>query len=371
MININLFLKIISKIMTKQNYENYWKLTVEYTDINGEKFLGTLKIIVDFIDNNDLSIYTSEKFEELQKKVNCIYPKADMGSVRKSINQFIKLGFINYHLESYHRATKDFLDARTKRKRKLIFSKIVYSNASFNSSVTEYSKQKEINFLLKTLEEVGMLHKKDVIGLMTIDIPIIPKGFLNKKEVKEVRENAEKINFIERKYNQVGYLWNFLKKLDDLIIINDILYFKEDAQVIFGEELGVKTKIRDGYLHRIYKNQLKNETDEKLGDIKCMLEKISYPSLIASHIKPFIYSEENEAYNSNNGLLLSRNMDVLFDQGYISFKDNGDIILSNKLKDDVINYLKDYRLDNMFINDERLTFLCYHRKEIFKSNQVK
>ena len=349
--------------MTKQNYEDYWKLTVEYTDINGDRFIGTLKLIVDFIDRHDVSIYEKGNFDKLQKIVNEKYPKADMGSVRKSINQFVKLGFISYQLKSYSNFTKDFLEARTNRKRKSIFSKIVYSYSSFNSSVTEFSPQKEINFLLKTLEETGKLHKKDIIGLMTVDIPSIPKGFLTIDEVKEVRDKAEKINFIDRKYNQVGYLWNFLKKLDDLIIINDELYFEEDVQI---EKIKITLSTRDTYLHRIYKNLLKEEVNEKTGDIKCMVEQLSYPSLVASHIKPFINSDESEAYDPNNGLLLSRNIDILFDQGYISFTDNGDIIFSNQLKEDVIEFLQSYKLENIFINQERLEFLDYHRKNILR-----
>jgi putative restriction endonuclease len=31
-----------------------------------------------------------------------------------------------------------------------------------------------------------------------------------------------------------------------------------------------------------------------------MVERLDYPSLVASHIKPFIVSEENEAYDPNN-----------------------------------------------------------------------
>jgi len=353
--------------MTSQNYEDYWKLTVEYSDINGEKFCGTLKTIIDFIDSNDLSQYSSEKYEQLQEEINCIYPKVDMGSVRKSINQFVKLGFINYQLKSYHEATKEFLEAKTNRKRKSIFSKIVYSNSSFNSSVTQYSGQKEINFLIKTLEEVGKLDKEDIIGLMTINILDVAKGFFNKCEVENARNHAEEIGFIKRKYNQVSYLWNFLKKLDDLVIADNILCFEEDAQVILGEKLKEKGRKRDGYLHRIYKNQLKNEAEEKIGTIKCMIENLAYPSLVASHIKPFIVSEENEAYDPNNGLLLSRNMDVLFDQGYISFDSNGNVILSPKLQSDVICHLNRYSLDSKFINSERLNYLNYHRKQVFKS----
>lgn len=353
--------------MTKQNYEDYWKLTVEYTNINDDKFIGTLQIIVDFINKNNTSKYSSEMYKQLQKIVYDKYPKVDMGSIRKSINQFVKLGFINYKLKSYNDFTIEFLEAKTNRKRRSIFSKIVYSNSSFNSSVTEFSSQKEINFLLKTLEEVGKLHKKDIVGLMTVDIPSILKGFLNKDEVNSVREKAEKISFIKRKYNQVGYLWNFLKKLDDLVIVNEELCFEEDAQVIFGEELKIRKNGRDAYLHRIYKNQLKNEVDEKLGDIKCMIERLSFPSLVASHIKPFVQSEENEAYDPNNGLLLSRNMDVLFDQGYISFEDNGKIIFSEWLKTDVVEFLKNYTLDQVFINNNRLQYFDYHRKNILRT----
>ena len=51
--------------------------------------------------------------------------------------------------------------------------------------------------------------------------------------------------------------------------------------------------------------QLKEESEDFFGDTKCMLEKLSYPVLVASHIKPFIQSNEKEAYDSNNGLLLS------------------------------------------------------------------
>ena len=35
-----------------QQYDEYWKLTVEYTDIFGAQFNNTLKVIVKFIDDN-------------------------------------------------------------------------------------------------------------------------------------------------------------------------------------------------------------------------------------------------------------------------------------------------------------------------------
>jgi putative restriction endonuclease len=68
-----------------------------------------------------------------------------------------------------------------------------------------------------------------------------------------------------------------------------------------------------------------------------MIEKLAYPSLVASHIKPFIVSDIHEAYDVNNGLLLSRNMDILFDQGYISITPDYEIMVSDSIKDQFNN----------------------------------
>lgn len=355
--------------MTNQKYEKYWELTVEYTDINEDNFIGTLKIIVDFIDSHDLTEYKKALYKELQENIYAKYPKSDMGSVRKSINQFIKLGFINNQLKSYHNLTKDFLTAKTNNKRRNLFSHIFYSNSKLSSATTKPSEVKQINFLIKTLEEVGKLTKKNIEGLMTVDITRIDKGYLTAQEVDDATKYANKIGFILRKYNQVGYLFNFLGKLNDVVFVNDELYFKDDAKQIFGDELKIEDiSKRDPYLHRLYKNELKEESNDKLGNTKCMLENLSYPSLVASHIKPFIKSNNEEAYDPNNGLLLSRNMDILFDQGYISFNDDGTIIYSPKLTKDVTKHLNNYKLDNIFINENRIQYFDYHRNNVFKKS---
>lgn len=343
-----------------QNYEAYWKLTLEYTDINSDKFITTLELIVNFIDEHP-DTYTSDLYTKLQSKVAAIFPKSDMGSVRKSINQFVKLGFINFKLQSYHLETQKFLIANTNRRRKDIFSKIVYSNASFNSSVTKDSKIKEINFLLKTLEEVGKLSKEDVIGLMTVDILTCKQDFLIANEVRQAKEQAEQNGFIERKYNQVNYLWTLLKKLDDIVIVDNYLYFEEDIDI---EKTKINTQKRDSYLHRIYKNELQNEVKDALSDKQCMVEGLAYPSLVASHIKPFIKGHEDSdgsCYDPNNGLLLSRNIDILFDRGWISFESNGNIVISRKLHPDVIASLSSYNLPEIFLNEERKKYLDFHR----------
>lgn len=113
-------------------------------------------------------------------------------------------------------------------------------------------------------------------------------------------------------------------------------------------------------------NQLQEECEEFYGNPICILEKLTYPILIASHIKPFIESNEIEAYDPNNGLLLSRTIDSLFDLKYISFSDEGKIIFSKRLSNDVVEFWKNYTLDEYILNEQRCKYLEYHRKLLIK-----
>lgn len=347
--------------MSPQNYENYWQITNAFTNYNGDKFLSALRTCVEFIDENFNSGYTTEKYLLLQLKVQKTL-QISAPSVRKSINQLVKFGFINTFLESYHPNSKDYLNAESQKERETILSKIIYSNSSFNRSVTETSHIKEINFLIKTLINKGSLKKEEIIALMLIDIEGHEKDFADFKDLNFYTEKTKEIKFNDRKYNQIGYLNNLLGKLDNLTFVKDVLYFKSDADQIIKDESDNETKKRDSYLHKLYKNQLINESESIYGGSKCVLEKLTYPVLIASHIKPFIDSNSSEEYNPNNGLLLSRTADSLFDLGYISFKDNGCIIFSKQVSKDVSETWKKYSLDNKILNNERKRFLSYHRE---------
>jgi hypothetical protein len=53
--------------------------------------------------------------------------------------------------------------------------------------------------------------------------------------------------------------------------------------------------------------------------------------LVASHIKPWKNSDNQERLSRYNGLFLSPHVDHLFDNGYLSFQDDGAIIVSSKL----------------------------------------
>ncbi|WP_341981023.1 HNH endonuclease [Morganella morganii] len=89
--------------------------------------------------------------------------------------------------------------------------------------------------------------------------------------------------------------------------------------------------------------------------------------LIASHIKPWSKSTNQERLNKYNGLILSPVYDKLFDKGYISFDHEGKLSVSSQISSINISLLK---IDTNFqreFSDETKVFLQWHYKNLFKN----
>jgi len=352
-----------------QIYEDYWSYTAAFTDMNGNKFISVLKTCINFLNKHKDEAYSEANYEELQEEV--MRSSGITGpSVRKAINQLVKLGFLKPFLKGYVPEAVEYVNAVTDRKRQNLLSKIVYRYCNFNNSMTEPNAngQGQINFFLKTLEEVGAIDNSALVALMSVDINKYPKGYLNKEELDNVFYSAYQNGFISRKYNQISHLKNLLKRLDDLQVHDNSIYFKTDAERLFGDDEETKKAVRDPYLQRVYKTELEEVSKQyfQSNAPKCMLEGLAYPVLIASHIKPYIKSNDDEAFDVDNGLLLSKNTDSLFDLGYMTFDDNGIIIPSKILDDDIKAYLAKFRLAKEFRNAKRMAYMDYHRKYVFE-----
>jgi hypothetical protein len=64
-------------------------------------------------------------------------------------------------------------------------------------------------------------------------------------------------------------------------------------------------------------------------ETRCRITGVENPvHLIASHCKPWRDSSNEERLNGENGLLLTPSIDHLFDRGFISFENNGRLIVS-------------------------------------------
>lgn len=105
----------------------------------------------------------------------------------------------------------------------------------------------------------------------------------------------------------------------------------------------------------------------------CSITGVKNPTfLVASHIKPWALCENDEERNDKyNGLLLLPHFDFAFDKGYITFDDNGKIILSRYISDSEKNALNlSDNLSLRMIEDSHKSYLKYHRNSIFIDNQM-
>ena len=93
------------------------------------------------------------------------------------------------------------------------------------------------------------------------------------------------------------------------------------------------------------------------------------PLLRASHIKPWAdCATDAERLDVFNGLLLAPHIDALFDGGWISFDDEGRVIVCDALSAEqraLLGLLSTWRLSE--ITDAHRAYLAWHRREVLRS----
>ncbi len=98
----------------------------------------------------------------------------------------------------------------------------------------------------------------------------------------------------------------------------------------------------------------------------CSVTKCSQLSLlVASHIKPWNKSDNQERLDPYNGFLLLPNLDKAFDLGFISFESSGNILISSKLPE--YKLLGISKGINIQIREGNKIYLEYHRAHVFKN----
>lgn len=150
------------------------------------------------------------------------------------------------------------------------------------------------------------------------------------------------------------------KTLQDENILQEIEEFNITHKELSKTEREAIVQSRIG--QGIFRSDLRHYWGEKCAVTGCKLIKI----LKASHIKPWSQSNNTERLDLYNGLLLIPNLDSVFDKGYISFDDEGKIIISNLLsEDDRIKLDVHSEMRIRKIEEKHIKYLEYHRQEIF------
>jgi putative restriction endonuclease len=91
--------------------------------------------------------------------------------------------------------------------------------------------------------------------------------------------------------------------------------------------------------------------------------------LWATHIKPWSECDDAQKLDGSNGLLMSPHVAHLFERGYISFSDDGDLLISQELNPVVLdNWHITLPLNVGEFRPEQCYFLGCHRHEVFQQH---
>ncbi|MBS0380665.1 MAG: HNH endonuclease [Proteobacteria bacterium] len=114
-------------------------------------------------------------------------------------------------------------------------------------------------------------------------------------------------------------------------------------------------------------------TNVQLIETACRITKVTHlEHLVASHMKPWRDGTNEERLNGENGLLLTPSIDHLFDKGFISFENGGDLILSpvaDRASLVRMGVPVDARVNVGGFTEGQRKFLDYHRESVLKQSR--
>ena len=167
-------------------------------------------------------------------------------------------------------------------------------------------------------------------------------------------------------YRDIGKNFKILDKGKGVICLLDY----DETKLLLKEQVGdttksVQTQIRIGQ-EKFRKNLLKH--------LKyCPITGIDEPRiLLASHIKPWAMSDNQERLDIHNGFIFSPTIDKLFDSGLITFENNKKLIVSPVLQLKNINKIgiEPEKIYMKLPIDNRLNYLEFHRENVFISGWI-
>jgi putative restriction endonuclease len=201
------------------------------------------------------------------------------------------------------------------------------------------------------------------------------------KRIIEANKNGDEIHLFYRDIHHTSFVYFGKITLTDYVLkenspsefvfriqtlTSDIDAFREVREHAIEYKILSKTEQEQIIISRLGQGNFRRNVIRLWGS--CSITGLQEISLLrASHIKPWKESNNQERLSPFNGLLMIPDYDFLFDKGYISFKNNGDALISQRLTpfaQKVFNMHKDIRLRNVF--PENKDFLEFHRTTVFK-----
>lgn len=216
-----------------------------------------------------------------------------------------------------------------------------------------------------------------ISGLSVVSDDMLKEGVINKPlEEMNLMELDLAISiimktpsFIEKDKKGKRMYSNSLKRYRCYVYHNTDLGKKEVEEIENLQKDKKLTETEKETLIKARKGQglFRDKLKEKYNN-RCIITDINISQvLIASHIKPWAVSNNEERLSVDNGLLLSATFDRLFDSGLITFKKDGTILISNLISKENIEklHLKEGKIYDIKYNPSMDKYLNYHNDVIY------
>ena len=157
-------------------------------------------------------------------------------------------------------------------------------------------------------------------------------------------------------------------------------YLDDVVQLQILDDPGLESTIKESVI-QARRGQGRFRANVGAIERTCRMTGISNPSLlIASHIKPWrLCQSSEERLDGMNGLMLTPDADLLFDRGFVSFKDIGDVLVSPRIDREDLRRLGFQQLvwehygfseapavwHTRSFEVPQHKYLAYHRSEVF------
>ncbi|HJS20090.1 MAG TPA: HNH endonuclease [Anaerolineales bacterium] len=201
------------------------------------------------------------------------------------------------------------------------------------------------------------------------------------KRVIDARNNGDEIHLFYREIHHTPFVYfgkisltdyqlkddspsEFVFKIEALSY-DDVDVFKEVREHAAEYKTLAVTEQEQVVKSRIGQGNFRRHVIQLWGS--CSITGLQNISLLkASHIKPWKDSSNEERLTPYNGLLLIPDYDFLFDRGYISFKNSGSVLVSQRMSPfarKVFDVRNDLQLRKVFPQNQE--YLEFHRSEVF------
>ena len=253
----------------------------------------------------------------------------------------------------------------------------------YMSPSQEYAKKDELPKLWQ--ERMDMINKLDAVVFFNIydQYQIAgPRGYINSNDdgyqiIRKIALPLVSYVYVEKVGTESNpyFYWK-------IFVDFDAIWEKQNGPLVFnyGKQKEEKDKDKEDKKEKVGTQEIRKAREGQGKYREQLLEQCRYCPitmisderlLVASHIKPWAASNDEEKIDPYNGYMLSPLFDKLFDRGFITFTKKRHMITSDFISPYTWKQLRiknDTFLNSLPMDEKRIKYLEFHHQSVFKGH---